>query len=188
MLGSTPKRASAPLPLLQPSWTQRLDDAHPPRSDGLRPKLTEHGQVYVNKPTPGMPAPPPVAYGNPAMMGLHAARYGRMEDVSYHPERYTTMLNGRPWQVLLQTHDECPAWEWLNNVGEALAPLQVITLLGVKGGGSEAPRLPRAHSCMHWFKAFSILLSPSRGFIPSPSVQAFAFLSTPAPKKTLCPV
>ena len=76
-----------------------------------------------------------------------------MENVSWRPERFLTYLKGRPWVLVIETHENAPPWEWFNTVGEALKPLKAVYLMGVTRKGVEAPHMDPSHVVSNWFKA-----------------------------------
>ena len=156
-LGQTPKgaafddRQTGSVSL--PKWVAKVAAGHPPRPSSA-PGVPKPSQaVFLNKPTPGLPPPPPQVYGNPAAIAAHAHRYLTMENVSWRPERFVTYLKGRPWVLVIETHENAPPWEWFNTVGEALKPLRAVFLMGVTAKSPEAPGLDPSHACANWFKA-----------------------------------
>ena len=142
-------------PLIFPPWVRHLNDAHPdphPGRGGLPvPKPTK--ALYLNKPTPGLPPPPTHVWGKAQAVAAHAHRYIELENVSFRPERFVTMLYGRPWVLLVMTHDNAPPWEWFNTIGEALKPFKAVYLMGVTSKGPEAPHMLPSQACANWFKA-----------------------------------
>ena len=144
-------------PVLFPGWVGNLNKAHPPKpssssaKSSIVPKPSK--ALYLHKPTPGVPPPPPAVFGNAKAVAAHAHRYIELENVSSRPERFLTFLNGRPWCLIVMTHDNAPPWEWFNTLGEALKPLKAVYLLGPTAKGTEAPHMLPSHACANWFKA-----------------------------------
>ena len=111
--GSRPKTQTIPVPpkpwFPQPKWVHTAAR----NRQGFATGVTKHpSRANLNEPTPGLPPPPPYALGNEQLIALHAARYVRERDMAMRPERNAVMLNGRPWTVLIKTHEGAPAWEW----------------------------------------------------------------------------
>ena len=142
-------------PLVFPRWVRNLNDAHPdPRPGrGGWPVARPSKALYLHKPTPGVPPPPTHVLGKAQAVAAHAHRYLELENVSFRPERFATMLYGRPWVLLVMTHDNAPPWEWFNTIGEALKPLKAVYLLGITSLGPEARHMDPSHACANWFKA-----------------------------------
>ena len=143
-----------------PEWIHAVDRGRPPPRFPQTPPPTT---VHIDMPTPGVPPPPHYCAGDPERIALHAARFTRDTDLGFRPERFCTMISGRPVFLLVQTHGEAPIWEWYNVIGESLKPLQPICLTGVTGGGPDAPGITPHFSCANWWKAslFPPSLTPS---------------------------
>ena len=65
-------------------------------------------------------------------------------------------------QVIQISHNGEPPWDWDPYILWSLSPLQPVLLFGVTGKSTEAPKMPRKHSVMEWWKAL-LLLSKFQG-------------------------
>ena len=107
--------------------------------------------VYLNRPTPGIPPPPPDCYGNPELIALHSARWLECKNLAFQPTRFTSVLNGRPWQCVVITHNEAPSHEYYNHLAKTMFPLRPICINGVSAK-TEAPKM-KSHFCVtQWWK------------------------------------
>ena len=62
-------------------------------------------------------------------------------------------------QALVLSHNGEPAWDWDPYMRWALRPLNPVVLFGVTGKSTEAPKLPRKHALMQWWKSLPVCLS-----------------------------
>ena len=107
--------------------------------------------VYLHRPTPGIPPPPRDCYGNPELMALHSARWLECKNIAFQPSRFTSVLNGRPWQCLVITHNEAPSHEYYNRLAKTMFPLRPVCINGVSAK-TEAPKM-KSHYCVtQWWK------------------------------------
>ena len=114
--------------------------------------IKAHGEVYLNRPTPGIPPPPPEALGDMELIALHAHRYLSSCDLRFAPHRFTSVLNGRPWQLLVITHDKAPSHEWYNHLARSMFPLRPVFVNGVTAGDDSASGMKTHYCVTQWWK------------------------------------
>ena len=106
-------------------------------------------------PIPGAPPPHKHAFAlNSNLLG-HYYRWARdaQMDMNFLPERHSFVVNGRPVQSLVLTHNRAPPHEYEPYMQFALRPLNPLVLVGVSGGSKEAPFMEPYESVIEWWKA-----------------------------------
>jgi hypothetical protein len=111
--------------------------------------------AWVKKPTPGLPLAPIQATGSAAMMGHHLYHWHGSTTSALHfrPESRTVMVDGRPVQAVIMSHNHAPHWEWQPLLRYSLRPLNPVVLVGVSAHTTEAKRLEGKHAPCQWWKA-----------------------------------
>ena len=196
--GATSKAAGRPrergpgreVTVLAPSWLAKQEASHPPPKRSSKAVPTQKPDdvfVNVNTPTPGLPPPHPNAFGDVELVCRSHDRRLREDNLGLNPNRFATMINGRPWAGIVMSHDKAPPWEWFNTVGEALFPIQFVVLPGITANSAEGPHVQPQHACVNWFKA-SLKNYPPYGprRVGTPSARIPP--PSPSPQKTRLPV
>ena len=135
-----------------PSWVAATQETRPGAPFSKRIAAAKARPVYLHRPTPGLPPPPSETFGNPELMALHAQRWFNNANVAFQPHRHTSMLNGRPWQCVVLTHNQAPSHEWYNHLADSMYPLRPICINGVTATGGEAGKMAKHYCVTQWWK------------------------------------
>ena len=86
----------------KPLWIAKAHQVH--ETIHKRHIAKANPDVYIKRPTPGIPPAPPQLYGCEDLMAHHNYRWSKYSKMAAHfrPERNSCMINGRPMQALYQ--------------------------------------------------------------------------------------
>eukprot|EP00929_Paragymnodinium_shiwhaense_P039440 TRINITY_DN2069_c0_g1_i5.p1 TRINITY_DN2069_c0_g1~~TRINITY_DN2069_c0_g1_i5.p1 ORF type:complete len:666 (+),score=78.68 TRINITY_DN2069_c0_g1_i5:83-2080(+) len=131
-----------------PAWVQeRYQQPLPPASSSA--------SSSTSWPAVGQRLPPASAYDDPSIMQMH--RYRETADpggrtlLNFNPERFVSMLFGRPVGLIILSHDFSPPYEHEAYLAKKLAPLRPVYTMGPTERTKDV-RGHAGHSIYHQWK------------------------------------